>query len=160
MSWVADWIITKEYISITNVRKLGTTVASVVPGTFIVLASFAKCDSTLVVTLIVLGVTFLGFGIPSLKVNALDLSPNYSGTVMAISNGAAACTGIVAPILVGVLTPHQTIDEWKIVFWVIFGILVSTNAFYLIFASGEVQDWNDPDSLRRVDNSKKKNGTT
>jgi hypothetical protein len=31
-----------------------------------------------------------------MKVNALDLSPNYAGTLMGITNGISALTGIVA----------------------------------------------------------------
>lgn len=148
ISWVADWIITRKFMSITNVRKFGTTIASVFPGTFIVLASYFECDRTMVVAMFVMGVTFLGCGIPSLKVNALDLSPNYSGTVMAISNGAAALTGIITPNVVGFLTTNQTLNEWRTVFWIIFVVLMSTNVFYLIFASGEVQDWNDPEPAK------------
>jgi ACS family sodium-dependent inorganic phosphate cotransporter len=149
MSWVADWLITNKHMSITMVRKLGTTIASVFPGLFIVSASYAGCDRALGVVLFTLGVTLLGTGIPSLKVNALDLSPNYAGTVMAISNGAAACTGILTPYIVGILTPDQTLSQWRIVFWIIFGILIVTNVFYLIFASGDIATWNDPVLMKR-----------
>lgn len=31
-----------------------------------------------------------------MKVNALDLSPNYAGTLMGITNGIGALTGIAA----------------------------------------------------------------
>lgn len=41
-----------------------------------------------------------------MKVNPLDLSPNYAGVLMAITNGIGAITGIIAPYLVGVLTPN------------------------------------------------------
>lgn len=39
--------------------------------------------------------------------------------------------------------------HFRIVFWTVFAILLSTGAFYLIFADGKVQSWNDPKSLRR-----------
>lgn len=32
-------------------------------------------------------------------------------------------------------------------FWIVFGILIGTGAFYLIFADGEVQHWNNPKKL-------------
>ncbi|XP_014217729.1 sialin-like, partial [Copidosoma floridanum] len=144
MSWLADWLIATDRMSRTNVRKLGTTLASIGPGVFIVAASYAECDKKLVVAMFVVGVTFLGCGIPSLKVNALDLSPNYAGTVMAVSNGFAACTGIITPYLVGKITTNERLSEWRVVFWIIFAVLMVTNVFYLIFASGEVQPWNDP----------------
>lgn len=49
---------------------------------------------------------FMGFFYPSLKVNALDLSPNYAGTLMAIVNGIGAISGIITPALIGYLTPN------------------------------------------------------
>ncbi|XP_016838309.1 putative inorganic phosphate cotransporter [Nasonia vitripennis] len=149
MSWLADWLISKGHMAITTVRKVGTTIASVGPGLFVIAASYVGCDRTLVVVMFTLGVTLLGSGIPSLKVNALDLSPNYAGTVMAISNGAAACTGIITPYLTGVLTPDQTLSQWRVVFWIIFVVLMVSNVFYLIFASGKVADWNDPILMKR-----------
>lgn len=39
--------------------------------------------------------------------------------------------------------------EWRLVFWVAFGVLVVTAIVYVIWASGEVQDFNDPP--RRID---------
>lgn len=41
-----------------------------------------------------------------MKVNPLDLSPNYAGSLMAVTNGIGAITGIAAPVFVGVLTPN------------------------------------------------------
>jgi len=51
----------------------------------------------------------MGTFYPGMKVNALDLSPNYAGTLMAIVNGIGALTGIVTPYLVGVLTPNVSV---------------------------------------------------
>ncbi len=43
----------------------------------------------------------MGFFYPSLKVNALDLSPNYAGTLMAIVNGVGSIAGAIVPNIVG-----------------------------------------------------------
>lgn len=40
------------------------------------------------------------------RVNALDLSPNYAGTIMALVNAIGALSGIVTPYLIGVLIPN------------------------------------------------------
>lgn len=37
--------------------------------------------------------------------------------------------------------------DFRLVFWMIFGILIGTGIFYLIFADGKVQPWNDPKTL-------------
>jgi len=41
------------------------------------------------------------------------MSPNYAGTLMAITNGIGAITGVISPYLVGVMTPNATLLEWR-----------------------------------------------
>lgn len=59
-SWLADWMIVKGVMSRTNVRKLGTTIASIGPGVFIIAASYSKCDRTLVVAMFTIGMALMG----------------------------------------------------------------------------------------------------
>lgn len=174
-SWLADRIITRGVISRTNVRKIGTTIASLGPGAFIIAASYASCDRTLVVAMFTIGMAMMGKQsalsvlriiidislmfislctsagtfYPGMKVNGLDLSPNYSGTLMAMVNGMGAFTGIITPYIVGELAPQQTLSQWRLVFWIVFGVFVLTNIIFIVYASGEVQYWNDPDFLIR-----------
>lgn len=84
-----------------------------------------------------------------MKVNALDLSPNYSGTLMALVNGIGAFTGILTPYIVSELTPNQTLSQWRLVFWIVFAVFVVTNLIFILYASGEVEYWNDPEFVRR-----------
>ncbi|XP_076292549.1 putative inorganic phosphate cotransporter isoform X2 [Lasioglossum baleicum] len=146
-SWLADWMITTNLMSRTNVRKLGTTIASLGPATFIIGASYAGCDRTVVVVLFIIGATLMGTFYPGMKVNALDLSPNYSGTLMAVVNGLGALSGIITPYIVGVLTPHDGLHEWRLVFWIVFAVFIVTNIVFVLYADGEVQYWNDPEFL-------------
>ncbi|XP_015436491.1 PREDICTED: putative inorganic phosphate cotransporter isoform X1 [Dufourea novaeangliae] len=148
-SWIADWMITTDKMSRTNVRKLGTTIASLGPAVFVMGASYARCDRTTVVIMFTLGTTLMGTFYPGMKVNALDLSPNYSGTLMALVNGIGALTGIITPYIVGLLTPNQNLDEWRIVFWIVLVVFVVTNVVFVFYASGEVQYWNDPEFITR-----------
>lgn len=71
-----------------------------------------------------------GYSAPGVKVNPLDLSPNYAATLLGISNGTGALMGIFAPYVVGVLAPDQTLTQWRLIFWI-------------MFAEGDVQEWND-----------------
>lgn len=80
-----------------------------------------------------------------MKVNGLDLCPNYSGTLMALVNGIGAFTGIITPYIVGELAPDQLLTQWRTVFWIVLGVFIVTNIIFVVFASGEVQYWNDPD---------------
>lgn len=49
---------------------------------------------------------FNGNYYPGMRVNALDLSPNYAGSIIAITNGAGSLAGIAAPTFVGMMTPN------------------------------------------------------
>lgn len=70
-----------------------------------ILASYSGCNTDAVVILFTASMGLMGAFYPGMKVNALDLSGNYAGTIMAIVNGIGAITGIIAPYLVGLLTP-------------------------------------------------------
>lgn len=111
----------------------------------------------------------MGTFYPGMKVNPLDLSPNYAGSLMALTNGIGAMTGVAAPWMVGYMTPNvsfiylrmrrmerrknlyiyffnlqSSLEEWRVVFWISFAIFVVTTFIYSIWASGEVQPWNEP----------------
>jgi ACS family sodium-dependent inorganic phosphate cotransporter len=118
-----------------------------------VAASYAGCNRVLVVTLFTLAMGTMGGFYPGMKVNALDLSPNYAGTLMAVTNGIGALTGILGPFLVGILTPQASLYQWRIVFWIAFGVFNVTNVVYIIWASGEIQPFNDPHLLKKSNES-------
>lgn len=80
--------------------------AAVCPAIFIVAASYAGCDKFAVVVLFTIAMGFMGTFYAGMKVNSLDLSPNYAGSLMAVTNGIGAITGVIAPYVVGVLTPN------------------------------------------------------
>lgn len=69
-------------------------------------ASYAGCDEMLVITFFIISVGARGFLTAGLYVNPMDLSPNYAGALMSLANGTGALTGVLAPYIVGVLTPH------------------------------------------------------
>lgn len=154
-SLAADWLITNKHMSTTNVRKLGNSIASIGPALFIVGASYAGCNRVLVVAMIALSMTLMGAALPSMKVNGLDLSPNYAGSLMALTNGIGAFTGIITPYIVGVLTPNQTLSEWRLVFWIICAVFLVSNLIFVVWADGDVQYWNDPDFLRKEKSDRK-----
>ncbi|XP_012262476.2 putative inorganic phosphate cotransporter [Athalia rosae] len=152
---IADWLINSGKMSIANVRKLFTTGGSMGPAVFIIAASYAGCDKTNVVILMTVGMGLMGTYYPGMRVNSLDLTINYSGTVMAVVSGIGAISGILTPYIVGILTPNETVGEWRLVFWIVFGVFTVTNAFYLFYASGDVQYWDDPEWVRETRDNKK-----
>jgi ACS family sodium-dependent inorganic phosphate cotransporter len=80
------------------------------PAIFIIAASYSGCDRDLAVGMFTIAMSFMGTFYCGMKVNALDLAPNFAGTLMAIVNGIGAITGIIVPYLVGALTEDVIID--------------------------------------------------
>ncbi|XP_050671027.1 putative inorganic phosphate cotransporter isoform X3 [Leptidea sinapis] len=140
-----DMCIRKDWHSITTGRKIYTTVSSTLPAIFIILASYSGCDGPLAVTMFVLAMSFMAGFYSSVKINAMDIAPNYAGTCSAMVNGLAAFSGIITPYLFGLLTPDQTVQQWRLAFWTVFAVLVITNIAYLIWGSGKQQWWDDVD---------------
>ncbi|RZF46751.1 hypothetical protein LSTR_LSTR002614 [Laodelphax striatellus] len=160
--FLSDFLIKNKILRIGTTRKLFNSVASVGPAAGAVAASYAGCDKLLVAGLFTVGMAFMGFFYPSLKVNALDLSPNYAGTLMAFVNGIGAISGIITPTLIGYLITENTIQQWRQVFWVSGSVIVITNGLYIFLGSAKVQPWND---LRKIDEEevvswKAKSGTS
>lgn len=162
--FLSDYLIKRKHLSITVSRKLFTSIAAIGPAVFIIFASYAGCDRGVVVAMFTLGMAFMGTFYSGIKANAIDLAPNYAGVIMAIANGLGGLTGVIGPYIVGLLTenvseyfdfPQKSVliniffflqsylTEWRIVFWITFCIFVVTTIIYVLFASGEVQPWND-----------------
>ncbi|XP_065338059.1 putative inorganic phosphate cotransporter, partial [Cloeon dipterum] len=153
--YLADWLLKKKYVSVVNVRKIFTTIASFFPAVGLLAASYAGCNETAVMIIFTLFVGLMGTLIPGMKVNALDLSPNYAGILMAIINGLGSLTGIATPYVIGVIAKDHTALQWRTVFWIVFGVMNVTNLIYVLTASGEVQPWNWGENGRPVEEGEK-----
>jgi len=142
--FICDHLISGQYITVTQARKLFAGLASVFPSICVVAASYAGCNKVFVVLWFTLAFGFMGNYYPGLRVNILDLSPNYAGSIMAVINGIASLSGVAAPTIVGMMIPDSTLEQWRLVFWVSFGISMTRTFIYTIWASAEVQPWNEP----------------
>lgn len=82
------------------------------------MASYSGCDTTLATVWFIAAMTLMGAYYSGMKINALDITPNYAGTTTAMVNGIAAISGIITPYLVGILTPEVSLLQSGVVwFW-------------------------------------------
>ena len=58
------------------------------------------------VAIVTIGMTFMAFYYPGMRINVFDITKNYAGTVVALVNGLGAVSGAISPTLRGYLTPH------------------------------------------------------
>lgn len=93
-SWVSDYIAKHNFMSNTNQRKMWNTIALWGgASTFFCLYFF---DTTVTGAMVLLTLAVgLNSGIyTGFLINHLDLSPNFAGTLMGITNGLANITSI------------------------------------------------------------------
>ncbi|CAG9094167.1 hypothetical protein JYU34_012828 [Plutella xylostella] len=141
--FICDVCIKKGWHTIKTGRIIHTTVAATGPAICIILASYAGCDRVAAMVYFVLSMALMGGFYSGMKVNALDLAPNYAGSLTSLVNSTSTIAGIVTPYLIGLLTPNSTLVEWRTAFWVCFVVLVGTNVVYCIWADGKQQWWDD-----------------
>ncbi|XP_060862600.1 sialin-like [Metopolophium dirhodum] len=153
-SILADRLISKGSMKVTQVRKMYAFIGNLGPALGVMCASFVGCNKIIATLCFTFGVALMGFCYPSLRINSLDLSPNYSPTLMGLVNGIGCLSGMATPYIVGILTPNRTVLEWRLVFWIMVIIMMSTSLIFLFLGSGEVQPWDDIKQYRLSENEK------
>jgi MFS family permease len=128
-----------------NVRKLMLSLGSVIPAIFLIATGFVSCERPyLAVAMISLALGFKGLHFPGVMVNHADIAPPFAAVMFGIANSIGTSSGIFAPMVVGLLTPNGTQEEWRNVFYVCAGILCFGTIVFCLFADGEVQPWVRP----------------
>lgn len=144
-SWVADYMISNSRMSHTAVRKIAQAIGHFGPAIALVFASYTGCNPALTVTILAVGVGLNGGIYSGFKVNHLDISPRFAGILMSFTNFTANMAGLLAPIIAGyIIHGRPTQAAWREVFFAASGVYFVCNCFYLIFATGERQPWDDP----------------
>ncbi|CAO1419936.1 unnamed protein product [Diamesa tonsa] len=147
LSMMADWFISTNKLSITTTRKLLNTIGQLSPAICLVAVSFTGCNRYLTIALLTLGIGMNGAIYSGFKINHLDISPRYAGILMALTNCTANLAGLLAPITAGHLIEGKpTIAQWRIVFFIAAIVYTLCSIFYVCFAKGTRQPWDNPEN--------------
>ncbi|KAK9502561.1 hypothetical protein O3M35_011313 [Rhynocoris fuscipes] len=138
---IADCLVQRKILSITLVRKIYFLIAASGPGFGYLVIALGGCSEVTSIIGVLVGYPILGLYYPSAKINALDLSPNFSGTIGSIGNCGGSIAGIIVPQLVGFLTPNSFLSEWRIAFLITSAVITTCGVLFFLMASGEVQEF-------------------
>lgn len=143
----ADLIRTKQLLTTTGTRRLYQTFSFLGAGAFLVATGFMSCNQRyLAVAFLSLAVMFTGLCRAGYNCNHVDFAPKYAGVLFGLTNTLATIPGMVAPIVAGALTPNQSPEEWRNVFYVCAGFDLFGALMFGFFSSGELEPWaRDPD---------------
>ncbi|XP_052747644.1 putative inorganic phosphate cotransporter [Galleria mellonella] len=153
-SWFSDMLIVKQYLSVTNTRKLANSLGCVPAALGLIALAYVPKNLYAVETILVFICAFKISAHVGFQVNPIDISPNFGGTMMSISNFGANLVGSLAPIATGlILTDIRSEQSWGHVFLVTSAIYFFTNLIYVLVGTAELADWNTPgsDEEKKVD---------
>lgn len=74
--------------------------------------------------------------------NILELSPIFSGSVLALANSFATAGIIFAPYVTDALTPRGSLQEWNNVFYFNIGLATFACCCFNLLASDDKRQWN------------------
>ncbi|XP_055920706.1 putative inorganic phosphate cotransporter [Eupeodes corollae] len=146
VSPISDALINRKYLSGTAARKLFNTIGQFTPMLCLIGLGFMTSDNKpAAITLLTIGVGLNSACYVGYMVNHMDLSPNFAGTMMGISNGFSNILSLLAPLVVGAVVENDSNPaEWRIVFYITGGVYLICNSLFLLFGSAVVQKWNEP----------------
>lgn len=157
MSWFSDYAL-KKGMSKGTVRKTSNTVAFWGPAVALAFMSLVPTDDY--IWAIVIFTIAVGLNAGSLcgyQINHIDLSPNFAGTMMSVTNCVATITAIIAPLIVGIIvTDESNVYQWNIVFYIAAAIFFLGNLIFVIFGKGEIQWWNNFEEVQALRKKKDK----
>ncbi|XP_076437376.1 sialin-like [Babylonia areolata] len=141
---LADFLISREILSVGWTRKLMAVIGMIGPGSFLIGTGFMDCNQQMeAVVMLTISVGLCGFHFSGYFINHGDIAPAYAGTLFGITNTAATVPGILAPYVVAALTTNRTREEWQHAFYVAAAVYFFGAAFYVLLGQGDVQPWAD-----------------
>ncbi|KAH8407687.1 hypothetical protein KR222_010744 [Zaprionus bogoriensis] len=144
--WLSKVLQNKKSLSVSFNRKFFNTIGHWIPMCSLIALGYVPPDrhvlavGLLTLTVGISAATYLGF-----QVNHIDLSPNYAGTLMGITNAAANIMSALAPLAVGqIVKDTNNVDDWRVVFFVAAGFYFVGNLLFVVFGRTETQWWDSP----------------
>nr|CAI5843727.1 unnamed protein product [Callosobruchus analis] len=151
MSPIADMLIDRRYVSLIVSRKIFNSIGFFVPALALIGMTFVGgSDTQLAVAILVVAVGFNAGQYSGFNLNHIDISPTYAGTLISLTNTCGTVFSICAPLsvdIVNALTGYQEDEEelWEVIFYIAAGLYLFSGAIFDLFASGDIQPWDNSD---------------
>ncbi|XP_056643589.1 putative inorganic phosphate cotransporter isoform X1 [Diorhabda sublineata] len=160
ISPIADYLIIKKYVTLGQSRKIFNSIGLFIPAAALIALTFVgNTNATVSVLLLTLAVGFNSGIYSGYNVNHIDISPIHAGTLMSITNTVSNIFSLISPLAVDAavsITGYKETQKqlWSFVFWVASGTYIICGCVYNVFASGEVQPWNNIVNDSDLENTK------
>jgi hypothetical protein len=109
VSWLSDFALEKG-VSRSLVRKISNTVAHWGPAIALACMSAVPTDNYIwAIIILIIAVGLNAGSLCGFQINHIDLSPNFAGTMMSITNFLATIASIVAPLICSLIVLDEVI---------------------------------------------------
>ncbi|XP_008197219.2 sialin-like isoform X1 [Tribolium castaneum] len=140
--FLVDYLIKKEVVSLINLRIIFSTFGLVGPGIFTLSAAYSGCNKTTVSVTVGSALATMSCYYAGTWANSLEIAPNYSGVIMGFANVVASLSWVILPEVMENHMRHDTLEEWKGVFWLHLIVIFVANILFIALVSTDEQDWN------------------
>ncbi|CAG5058467.1 unnamed protein product [Parnassius apollo] len=150
----SEKILNRKLLSVGTCRKLFNSIGFFGMAIGLGALSFIGPDhhNMAVITLIAT-LTVNGFYTAGFMMSLLDMSPNFAGVMLSLTNSFANLGSIFTPIVTSFILHNDPTDlsRWRIVFLIIAAASVVTNIIFMLFGTSKREDWDHPDFKDKKD---------
>ncbi|XP_047991934.1 putative inorganic phosphate cotransporter isoform X2 [Leguminivora glycinivorella] len=153
-SAVCEEIYNRKILSVGVCRKIFNSISFFGMSASLVVLSFLGPENKIsAIVVLVIALTLSGFNAAGFMMSHLDISPNFAGVLLSLTNFSANAGSILTPIFTALILNNDPTDvsRWRIVFLTTAALSVITNTVYVLFGSSKRQPWDSPDFNKCAD---------
>ncbi|XP_003743735.1 sialin [Galendromus occidentalis] len=155
---ISDFLVKRSLLRVTTVRKLFNSIAMF--GSSIVLmlvVTVAGCDGQMSLILFLIAGAIRGLAESSTGPIAIDMAPDFAGTIFGLTVTVGSFSGIIVPYVSGLLTNEvNSTTNWSYSFYVAGAVGILSGIVFLVFGSADLQPWaveqNSSEECRAAEN--------
>ncbi|XP_037700190.1 sodium-dependent phosphate transport protein 1 isoform X2 [Choloepus didactylus] len=138
---MADFIQSRNILSLLAIRKLFNTLGLLLPAFFSLCLLYLSSSFHIVIIFLILTNATGSFSLNGMFLNPLDIAPRYYSFLKGVTSLIGMIGGLIASTLTGIIIDQDPESSWFKIFFLMSGMNVVGVIFYLIFAEAEIQDW-------------------
>ncbi|KAL4108027.1 hypothetical protein QTP88_018285 [Uroleucon formosanum] len=143
--YAADFIIARNLMSLTNVRKMFTAISQVIPGLLVLIIGYLGCQITLILIIWFVAVTLITASYAGAMANVVDIAPNFAGHILAFAQTIHMSASFLSPLATAImLQDNPTLERWRRIFAVTACVACGTYVMYQFGGTAKEQVWNNP----------------
>lgn len=166
--WIADSLVTKNLMKLTNVRKVFTAISQIIPGILCLFIGYLGQEKDIILVLIIwfIAVTMVTASYAGAMASIVDIAPNLAGPVLAFAQTIHMTASFLSPIISAVILTDtvnffnflfyisfyilfvcflkESLEQWRNVFGLASIIATFTYLMFQIYGTSTIQSWNYP----------------